>query len=259
MDMNTPDTEPRFVIPKESIGYERLVETQTIVKELKNEDPAILSLCIFGSNVKGTATEKSDIDGWLFVDPSVVALQSDHEEKDLVEICTMGESFYATEEIHFTKDIEQKYNDLIRNEIKRKLDLSDEQVKHIRTRPLSESIIDRYITKWDSWAEEMKEYEARKIQHDIEIADHNFSGSFPHLPQNMHTGYIPYIFHMALGHGIEKYRRYVINNLIDRGETGELMWKELIDGTVIMENYLESNPKISYPRNLAEAISLYGS
>jgi len=257
MDINT--TEPRFIIPKDSLGYERLVETQAIVKELKTENPEIISLCVFGSNVKGTAADKSDIDGWLFVDSSIVALQTNKEEKDVLEIGTIGEDFYAREDIHFEKDIEQKYNDLLRSKLKDRLNLADDQVKHVRTRPISESIMDRYITKWDSWGKEMKTYKARRIQQEAEIANHDFSGIFPHLPENLESGYISYIFHMALGHGIEKYRKYVINKLVDRGETGELIWKEIISGTEIMENHLSTNSKVSYPRNLAEAISIYGS
>ena len=70
---------------------------------------------------------------------------------------------------------------------------------------------------------------------------------------------LPYMFHMAIGQGIEKYRSYLIGKLEGLGDNGELIWKELIEEAEMMENHLNSGTNINYPRTLAEAKIQYDS
>jgi len=249
--------EKRFVIPKDSIGFVRLKETQAVVREIKSEFPEVLSLCVFGSNIKGKARKDSDIDGYLFVDSLQLAKKLKCDEKDIVVTEIEDREFYKSKKIHFNEDIASRYSGLIREQLKTRLCLTDRQVEHVRTRPISESIIDNYIEDWKGWDKNMQLYEIASIEYDRSLDNGDFLQNRPKLPGNMQTSFIPYIFHMAIGQGIEKYRSYLIKKLCDLGNSGERIWKEVIEGTEMMENYLNTGTNIYYPRTLEEAKEQY--
>lgn len=256
---NSPASEKRFSIPKDSIGFVRLKETQIVVKEIKTEYPEVLSLCVFGSNTKGTAREASDIDGYLFVDSSQLAKKIGCDEKGIVITEVEDKEFYKSKKTHFNEDVSLRYNGLIREQLKTRLGLTDEQVKHIRTRPISESIIDDYVEDWKKWDENMQKYEVEKAEYDKSLDNNDFSQHRPERPDNLQTSFLPYIFHMAIGQGIERYRGYLISKLEEIGAGGERIWKEVIEGTEMMENHLNTGTNIYYPRTLREAKEQYSN
>lgn len=74
------------------------------------------------------------------------------------------------------------------------------------------------------------------------------------LPRQNLTG----MFHLMAGHGIEKYRKYLVEKLAGMGELGEGVWHRIIDET---EKWEEGNTREfgekKYPRTLEEAKKLY--
>ncbi|MBP6976562.1 nucleotidyltransferase domain-containing protein [Candidatus Dojkabacteria bacterium] len=228
--------EPRIYIPKDSISYTRLTETQSVVKDLKTRYPEILSLCVFGSNIKGKATKESDIDGWLFVDSEILSKGICLDESNIIQQDIDCKN--RNQGICFKEDIGDFYNNLIQSEVKKKLNLSDTQVKDLRTIPISKYIIDYHLKDYSSWVKKR-------------IISPN---TFYHC---LNTGYIPYIFHLAIGQGIEEYRLYLIMKLLNMRKKGELIWTEIISGVEIMENRYYTINNIKYPKTLYEAMNTY--
>lgn len=255
--MTDGTSEKRFVIPKESIGYERLNKTQEVIEQVKKNYPEILSLCVFGSSTKGRSVEKSDIDGYLFVDAQVVAEKIGASENEVL-VTEVNKTVYSeTSSVYFVDDIGDRYNHLVRTGVKEKLGLSDEQVKHLRTRPISREIIDERVEDWKNWDADMQEYRKQSEDHCKKWEAGDYSSMGPDVPEFMDTRYLPYMFHLAIGKGIQEYREYLIAKLTKLGDSGERIWVEVIKGTEEMENHLRAGTEIYYPKTLTEATQQY--
>jgi len=255
-DITREVSESRINIPKDSIAYTRLIETQSVVKELKQEYPEILSLCVYGSNIKGFATQQSDIDGWMFVDSQLLARDIDIEESTLLEKKKETNRYTKCkkEEIYFCEEIEYFYDLLIQSEIKERLNLCEIQVQHLRTRPLRKKIIDYNLEYYKRWVNRETLY--RKGEKNINRL-RDYIGKPPIYSGCLNTGYLPYIFHMAIGQGVEHYRSYLVKELTKMGERGDIIWSEIIEGVEVMENRFMLKTNIKYPRTLSEAKEIY--
>jgi predicted nucleotidyltransferase len=256
------DIGKRFIVPKDSICQVRLHETQNVIDEVKKEYPEVLSLCAFGSTTKGKAKESSDIDGWLFVDSSEVANKYGLEEKDIVDVLdakSTNTDEFRFKYTYFNENIIQKYGMMVKNQLKQKLNLLDEQVAHIRPRPISEAIIDDYVEEGKKWYEGEKKYEKEIDEYINSRMRNNFSVERPRLNNPIQLGSLSEMFHMAIGQGIGKYRTYLIDKLNSMGDCGEKIWAKIIEETEMMENHLEIGTGVFYPRALNQAEQIYSS
>mgnify|MGYP003393243005 CR=1 FL=1 len=79
------ETKKRFVLSPEEFSKERLAAVKGVMGEIQSKYPEVLSLCMFGSMVKGTAHKESDIDGYLFIDTSLIAQKENIPEERIIE------------------------------------------------------------------------------------------------------------------------------------------------------------------------------
>lgn len=256
----------RFILSKEEFAERRIETVKGVVKELKQKHPEILSLCMFGSMTTGNARLESDIDGYLFVDADVVAKKLGRKEDDILDKTEANVEYFKYDSKLKIPDWAQE----IRDQLKEKLNLSDEQVKHIRTRPISESIIDQHldglmgqIKKAEDYRQQLKRWETSEPQTSGRIEDleklteyYKQKPEHPGLPDSSTNLFG--MFHLETGGGIKNYREYLIGRLLTSGEIGEKAWKEIIKTTEELESHLQSNAGKKYPRILEEAKKVYG-
>ncbi|HLD25573.1 MAG TPA: nucleotidyltransferase domain-containing protein [Candidatus Andersenbacteria bacterium] len=226
-----PDlSEKRFHLSPESFNQERIQGIKNAMREIKQESPEVLALTMFGSMVKGTARERSDIDGYLFVDADEVAKK--YPTRDVIETVTENDDYFVST-TYLKPDIDAIYKSALREKLQKSLKLSNEQVKDIRIRPISNEIIDKEIANLT---------EAQKKSERPALASSNLSA----------------MFHLGVGLEIRPYRHHLIDKLSQMGDSGEKIWKEVIGATEINEQNFTYNDKKHYPRSLAEARQTYG-
>src|SRR5258708_1928851 len=141
MDTLTEDTPKRFNLQNENfpeVAKQRLRAIKEEVKNLRQEKPEVLSLCMFGSLTTGKSRPDSDIDGYLFIDLDKAAKRKSTLPSNITEteIDDLG-----TPETLLNDEVSLSYSQPLRDRLKQDLKLSDEQVKHIRSRPISKEII----------------------------------------------------------------------------------------------------------------------
>ena len=262
------ESDKRFVLSKEAFSVQRLDAVKQEVDRLKEKYPEVLSLCLFGSMVKGTAHEGSDIDGELFIDTSIIARQEGVSEDQILDSTPNRNRGYLTEEVA------KKYLLELRAAIKEKTGLTDEGVKHIRSMPISEKVINDRIASAQLYYEKRKhianergaytqkllDWQRNKPPRgssiDLMLENEKNKPSYPKLPDFVSTGLGP-LFHLDVGGGIRTYRKLFIDKLVARGEVGEQIWADTISSTIDMENNFSNVPDKRYPRTLKEAQEVY--
>lgn len=249
----------RFVLSQNETLRSRLDIVKQEVEKLKEKYPEVLSLCLFGSMVKGTAHEGSDIDGELFIDTSVIAEREGVSERELIE------EIPGRDRLYLTQEVAKKYILELREAIKASAGLEDEDVHHIRSMPISEQIIDREIERMVDYYRALDKYEndiekwygSQPLNRGDIDAELERLKSRPGRPQFI-SPELCEMFYLDVGGGIKKYRKMFVAKLLQLGVEGERLWQETIKGTEMMENNLSTDENKRYPRTLAEAVEVYG-
>ncbi len=256
------ETNKRFVLSKETFAQERMQAVREAVDEIKEKHDEVLSFCMFGSMTKGTAHVGSDIDGYLFIDSERIA-QKDGVPEDQVLRAIEGQSPNMT---YLTEEVAKKYILEFRDSIKNKSDLKDKDVGHVRTRPISEKVIDKEISSFLTYFKDLdvykeastlwfKNYPTRGTSSVDELIAREKAK--PHFPEKVSSS-LSLMFHLDIGGGIKKYRKLFIKKLQELGPEGERIWTDTITSTEMMENNLSTDKTKRYPRTLAEAVEVYG-
>lgn len=258
------DTNKRFVLSKEDFSNERLTAVKEEVEEIKEKYPEVLSLCMFGSMVKGTAHEGSDVDAYLYIDSAKAAERKGVTEEEILE------THERLDEVYLTKEVAKLYILEFRNGLKEKADLEDKDVEHIRSRPISEKIINDEIKaltdyytekeKIDTFYERLAEWEKKKPEVGVSIDELlAYQKSRPEMPRSpsLVMPDLGPMFHLEVGGGIRKYRKMFLDKLVELGPVGEKIWAKTIESTEIMENNLSTDESKRYPRTLADAVRVY--
>jgi hypothetical protein len=230
----------RFEIQSDSFVHERLDAVQNGVEEMKEEDPSVVGLTMYGSMVKGKAHEGSDIDGYLYLDAERLAqnemeqaLQENREPRPVTfDTGDAGNlSTYPGEHLY---DV---YKPLLNEKMTKDGSLTEEQVSDINLRPISGEIIDRHLGS---------------LQQGLEMARNGEEGVNIEPSQNLYG-----LFHLEVGRGLGGYRQQVIEKLEGLGQEGEEIWSKIIGQTEKLEQYMYTDTPIRYPRTLAEARNTY--
>lgn len=230
----------RFRINAESFARERLKGLRESFSEIQKEYPEVVSLALFGSMTKGKAREESDIDGWIFVDASRVPMAE--TGKPTVEKVKTGGGM---EEYRLTPDVAQRYSGSLREKLKTRLQLTDEQVHHLRTLAISPEILEDELLKITGDVQKLLTWEnasgtKRGPRPDVQI------------PTNLYA-----MFHLSLGNDIRAYRSQLLERLNRMGDVGARAWKEIIWQTEFMEQGMPIKPTDRrYPRTLEEAVAM---
>lgn len=248
---NTPK---RFSPSPDDFAVKRRKGLRETVKQLQGEHPEVLGLTLYGSLIKTRSEEEairlresadkarhrpdSDIDGFLIVDAKEVERLTG--DANVVEFeHTEGNITNA----HFRRDIREQYLGDIRRALQKRLpDLSDEQVGSIYIIPVSEEIIDTLLAAWEKAIEGRSPFQpSLEARREARVSPHLY-----------------HLFFLAVEHGVEKYRKYILDRLSALGEKGENMWLELITLVEMTEQDSTLDPNRRYPRILTEAYKVYG-
>ena len=255
------ETDKRFVLSKEAFAQERMQAVKESVDEIKEKHNEVLSFCMFGSMTKGTAHEGSDIDGYLYIDSARVAQKEAMPEEKVLDYIQND----VRNDAYLTEEIAKKYILEFRNNIQERTGLKEKDVEHIRSRPISEHVIDkeietlltyyagleRYTLESDTWFDSRP---PRGSSVDEMLA---YQKSKPVRPEYK-SPTLGNMFHLEIGGGIRKYRKMFIDKLSTLGSSGEKIWTDTIRGTEMLENNFSTDETKHYPRTLAEAIEVYG-
>lgn len=248
--------EKRFRVGQEGFVKERLEALKATVAELKHEDPNVLSLCVFGSTVKGRARERSDIDGYLFIqtDPADAArIQTTRDETGVSTTFRMEEAGRLKEDFL--------------HRMQKKAPFSEEQVNGIKFRPINSEIVRDHLSTFLAQKEALDSFEklheawVSELSSDIlddpqQLAVYKEREPVrPEHPEPSST--LTGMFHLDVGGGIREYRTELIKSLEKLGEAGEKAWRDIIDSVQMMEQDMELREEIRYPRSLSEARRVY--
>lgn len=243
-------SDKRFSLNKEDFARKRMAIIQKKVKEMKEGHPEVLSLCLFGSMVKGKARPESDIDGFLFVETE--------EADDFAQPTNLKNS----EEERLAKSIEKNYQDELRSGLTGLLHLTEEQTQDLHVMPINKQLVDKGLTKilkaFESEKDYKKAHDEWKKNKPLDYVDEYYKQEpeRPHLP--LPEQRLSAMFHLDVGGGIKKYRDYLLKRLDEMGEDGEKAWQEIIRYTEMMEQDLSFGTGKKYPGTLKEALKIYG-
>lgn len=231
----------RFQLSREEFARKRRREVKESTNELQEEYPEVLGGAgLIGSIViRGTHQKTSDIDAILFIDSESLAERLEKPEEEILDIRMFSTIIENSE----APDYVQK----MRKKLEEKLNLSDEQTAHIQEMPISKYIIDQYIQYFLKGDGEWSPERARRLPDSSAI-----------IGRNIYT-----MFYLETGNDIRKYRKYLLNQLINLKEKGEKMWSNIINHIERKEEYsrnkkeVSDSSKIKYPRTLEKAKKIY--
>lgn len=176
----------RFKLSREPEQMEKIKKIREIANEAEVNHPEFVSFQIFGSLIKGYAKNESDIDIYLIVDEDKIEREENDQDQDAREIA---------------KEKYLKCKNLL-NHVKGKMmvnmDLSEEQVKDVSLKIISENRIKESLTQ---------------------------------APWTLY-----FLFYPSVGTTkIRYYRKIVFNELKNHGERGERMWQSIMDRLALTE------------------------
>lgn len=147
--LDTASIPKRFILPEQDFAKNRLAVVHQEVNQFRQEHPEVLSLslCLFGSLITGHSRPDSDIDGYLFIDAEQIATADNIDQSSLLQTLHTEHYESASPTTYLTEPVVAKYTYPLRERLKVRLDLTDEQVKHVRSRPVSKTIIDQHVER----------------------------------------------------------------------------------------------------------------
>ncbi|MES3005770.1 MAG: nucleotidyltransferase domain-containing protein [Patescibacteria group bacterium] len=286
--MTSHESINRFDVGDNGEIRERLSIIQESVREIQETYPEVVGFLMFGSMVKGYATEESDIDGRIIIDveqihdknSNTVTVIGWRSLKNDAGALSVKERGLSPSSIHarFEDATKKRYEDLIKDKFKLGISkLSDEQVRHIEALPISFEALDKILKIWRDNVAEFKAIEdadkkIRKKHKKEELSDEDMAflmreKSFKLPEKNIQASeYLSQLFFLSVGSSnIRPYRAYIIKKLFSYGEIGKEMWTHIISYTEIMERRLVDEEKkegealsVKYPRTLEDAKYIYG-
>lgn len=238
-------TDKRFALNREPFAKERLATVRSEITKLKETYPEAVGFTMFGSMVRGRATEASDIDGYIFVDAEIA--QQRHPDDVIFEDLN-GET-------RLVPSMEAGYAQGLRAALESQHGFTPEQSQEIRVLPISKQLIDQELEALTQNIQAYEEY--RNAQQ--AYWDSGMQGEAPQAPE---TPLVPTnlygLFHLEVGQGLKPMREHLIQNLQQKGEIGQKVWEEIIRNTENMERGRDAE-KANYPVSLESAQQLYGS
>ena len=259
----------RFVLPREERLKARLDSLKESLDSLQVSHPEIVGMTLYGSMVTGSATESSDIDGFVFLEESKAGdyltdedwqwaeeERHDYERKKPEWSTSVGVSEIDLAATH-------RYSPIVQEALKGK-GLTDEQIKHIRVRVISDEIIGNELTKTLESENEFIKYQGdivmwNKKMDELPIDQWPSWDEKPEYPNRYTIDWkIPALFHLEVGKELNHYRNEVVRRLKKAGDSGERVWKQIIGHTADMERHMRgSNYPHLYPTTIDEATNFY--
>ena len=267
----SPSEPKRFELSREPFARERVKGIQNAVEEMREERPEILSLALFGSLVKGTSTEASDLDMYVYIDVDEIQKRYPNSQEDLLIDRRYDFNIKRNEEYQdatfrwkeLRKDVANEYQDYVRQKLEAKLPtLTRAQLKDIHPNPISNELLDEMLD--DIYASYMKYPNGAESTHiyfggnitEGEEARAEVTESRLEPSQALYA-----MFFLDAGGGLRKYRKYLLEKLVAKGAVGEKIWADIISSTESWEQkvtfYQDTPTPKRYPRTLEAALAVY--
>ena len=255
-DLYDAQTEHRFLPPLNEVAKQRLAALQGMFLGYQADRPEVAGLTLFGSMTKGYATEKSDIDGYLFINADRVPVRSGEAPAVSVSRDDDEGSGVIENQYKFDPAIQEAYVNEFRAKVKAATGLSDEKLRNLAVEPVSRPIIQAELNDLLPWAVANLSYKEQTsaIEHDPQ----GWAKPQPKRPENrMPSALLSSLFHLQVGKGLTEYQQLLIDELSKQGAAGDFVWEEIVKGTEMMEQKLKVGTGKPYPRTLSDARKLY--
>jgi len=209
----------RFQVPEHSADV--LHQFRTEVRAFISDHPEIVGVTVYGSQVKGTAREtgdpngKSDVDAFIFIDEDLASLPSE---------ANTGVS--TTAESDNWQQVNEKIGKPFRDIFSKNAGYTEQQMKDVRVRLLSQNRIDNDINAMSHYLTAL-------------IKSENGQGERLPLDQRPMSD-VARLFHLQLGKNLDVYRSYVLHELKQFGEIGDKIWEEFF----YQDNLSQENGKL---------------
>ncbi len=243
----------RFRVQTE-IGSRNILDTvQLGFEDLKILKPEIVGLTLFGSHTKGTAKghifgkPQSDIDCCLFVDHNQLRNANSNFKNHKIHLVPFEEASRLSYAFTFSYQrahdaYTQTLLSCIRNRFIQKQNLMYENLEiDIFLHPISEEIIDTLVALMLP----------KRFEH-LKPPQFRIKQSLTRISTDLSE-----MFHMQAGHGLNKYRRYLIDKLLEMGEQGENIWRLVVGETQRIEQFRKRKKCPNYPQSLEHAREIY--
>lgn len=255
-----PGSDRRFEISKAPFSKERLRALRAGFEKFQAQRPEVLAFGMFGSMVQGRAIESSDIDGFLFLDANAVLAKNDEASIDTVSTDIIQHTGVIKETMLDDKT-ENEYISAFRKVITAESSvLRAEHLPHLFVRPVSYEIIDQHIEEFVDLIHRVDEWLEKQAERADFLAQGGQEDSAPTVPEKptlmQVSPNLVSLFYLQLGHGLDPYRKYLIEKLSDMGQVGEVVWKGIGRGLEAFEQGTVETGK-KYPRTLEEAREIY--
>ncbi len=235
-------TNKRFIEGRPESTQE-VIELTKGIYELKAINPEIIGASLFGSVLKGTATEKSDYDTNVFVDADrlsklgIAVTVDNKNDAKLVD-----------------ETLKKEYSHYIGDYLGKKLGKDHTLIEGgIFIVPLSEKLIVYQLEQYFRAVKLKVEYREAKEQ----WYEGNMYGQEPEEPEYPMMGWnIGTLFGAELTSGLEGYRQLVLDELQQAGQAGEDAWNDIMFFVKFGEGHLDDK---YYPSTVDEAINEYGA
>ncbi len=184
----------RFILSENPERRKELRAIRDAFYELKSEKPEYLSMCVYGSRVQGYETEESDVDAAVFIDVSAI-----HPDGD--SFVTFVDE-YEYNRVALNPDDYAQYSDELRSVMLRVLNSQDkERVRNLEPLPISEEVIDYLVDRLVTYVKNVIAFETSS----------DLQGEYPNFREDVRP--LAKMFHLEIGGGIIKYRKYLIDKL----------------------------------------------
>ena len=258
----------RYILSKDRQINERLGIVENVFKKLQQQHPETIGMTLYGSLVTGGAHEKSDIDGFIFIDEIATRNFTEDDmkwaktERAKAESSKPKWSTSKTTELddlaatsHYTPKVERLFNEA---------GIPREMIEDVRIRIISQKIIHQEIQRAIDEEGRIVEHEEKQKRWLEMLEQKSAIGLLrlherPAYPKTESIDWkIPALFHLAVGNGLESYRSVVLQKLASQDVLGGRVWKKIIDRTADMEQHLRgSNYTHLYPQTIEEAVAKY--
>lgn len=220
----------------DTISSERIVKIDGEVQRLQKLHPEFLGLGLFGSTARGTARIDSDIDLVVFIHAQGLPFGSLDTYEDYYRYNDEIKHYF---DVELRRGVKKRYNSCIVKELQQVCNFPRDQIFDTWFVPISNTLIDFFV-------------EYKKINGGDYVPDFILAMFFPHL-----------------GDGIEPFRSYLVQRLLELGEKGEELWAEITSDAFSYvkgrspfypqssEEFVRALPSV-FPSSLKEAWDKYG-
>ena len=255
-----PKTNRRFETSREPALRKRLKAVKKGFRGLSENYDEVIAVTLYGSTVTGHATEESDLDNCIFVDPSKASQRNPKIEVNTIHRTSERGTILSS--TGFDKetgiDYVTAFHDAVSNADP---DTPEDFVSHASVYAISNEIIDHHVDDYVEFIKVALDYVGKKMEYEDYInggGNKTTAPEVPKQPQRKEIGSnIPAMFHLQVGHGLDKYREYLIEKLVGLGDLGLQVWKGIIRIVEATEQYDALGTDKTYPRTLAEAKKTY--